>query len=265
MDTKPSEHSTQWQLIYRLAQAHARLMCHIEVEILDAVYAVILLETAQDTLMDSSSTVSATSLQTSFPLDPEDEYRQQAEKVICGLGLRHLWNKERTRMEQAADARKSCPLQTVEVAHASDENSPHQDILMTQVISKIREKQINDAGYPLVVDSRNRPKSKPKKSKRAHDEHECVEETGPKKESDKAKEPDRESINKTVRPSQKKRKISPKTSKLLDSFRASSPETSESKSDSSDKPLKPRCENSAVEPGTSLFDDPYEDVIEFDL
>ncbi|EEZ97925.1 DNA helicase MCM9 [Tribolium castaneum] len=78
--------------LVRLSQGHARLMFHKEVEIVDAVLAVILVETA----MECDSSVFNLNFDTrrDFPLDPEQNYRELAQIVLQELQLNDLLEKE---------------------------------------------------------------------------------------------------------------------------------------------------------------------------
>ncbi|XP_023231500.1 DNA helicase MCM9-like [Centruroides sculpturatus] len=75
----------------RLAQAHARLMFREEVIVQDAVNTVIIMESS----MQSSAIIDGLDvLHTTFPADPELEYKNQVKSVLQYLGLDDILEKE---------------------------------------------------------------------------------------------------------------------------------------------------------------------------
>ena len=90
------------QSCIRLAQGHARLMCRDEVQVQDAVCAVLLLECS--TSSSASLVKGGNALHTTFPLDPLEEYKTQAKLILTGLNLHHLWVAEKDRIDRL----KSC-------------------------------------------------------------------------------------------------------------------------------------------------------------
>ncbi|XP_064653279.1 DNA helicase MCM9-like [Lineus longissimus] len=83
--------------IIRLSQAHARLMCHDEVTLQDAIVAVTLMESS---MQGAALLGGVNALHTSFPNDPEAEYKVQAEMILGRLGLLDLWHEEAVRLQQ---------------------------------------------------------------------------------------------------------------------------------------------------------------------
>ena len=86
------------QSCIRLAQGHARLMCRDEVQVQDAVCAVLLLECS--TSSSASLVKGGNALHTTFPLDPLEEYKTQAKLILTGLNLHHLWVAEKERIDR---------------------------------------------------------------------------------------------------------------------------------------------------------------------
>ena len=84
----------------RLAQGHARLLNHDQVTICDAINAIILLEVSYDS--NPSFLPEINLLHTSFPTDPFEEYKNQAEYILTELGLVELWVGEQKRLDRAA-------------------------------------------------------------------------------------------------------------------------------------------------------------------
>lgn len=73
-------------IFFRLSQAHARLMFHGEVEIMDAIFAVTLVESS----MQGESAIlslNVNNVQSSFPTDPQKEYSRLCEKIFTNLGF----------------------------------------------------------------------------------------------------------------------------------------------------------------------------------
>jgi len=68
---------------FRLSEAHARLMCHGEVTVFDAVSVVYLLETSMDS--NGSILSSANPLHSSFPENPTYQYLKDAEMILKGF------------------------------------------------------------------------------------------------------------------------------------------------------------------------------------
>lgn len=76
---------------FRLSQGHARLMFHNEVEVIDSVYAVVLIDTA----MDVSSILNLNiSTRTTFPDCPTKDYCDLLENVLNKLDLQDIFQKE---------------------------------------------------------------------------------------------------------------------------------------------------------------------------
>ncbi|KAF4028132.1 MCM AAA-lid domain [Phytophthora infestans] len=76
----------------RLAQAHARLMCHAEVAVMDAVVAVFVMEVSKstDNCSDMLEGGVESVLHSNFSQDPEDEYALQEKLVLDYLVLQEL-------------------------------------------------------------------------------------------------------------------------------------------------------------------------------
>eukprot|EP00730_Choanoeca_flexa_P007830 TRINITY_DN12397_c3_g2_i1.p1 TRINITY_DN12397_c3_g2~~TRINITY_DN12397_c3_g2_i1.p1 ORF type:complete len:927 (+),score=270.91 TRINITY_DN12397_c3_g2_i1:144-2783(+) len=73
--------------LIRIAQAHARLMCHGEVSLVDAVVAVTVMESS----MQGAALLGASSpLHSAFPSDPEAEYLRQEQLILTCLQLENL-------------------------------------------------------------------------------------------------------------------------------------------------------------------------------
>ena len=67
-------------------------MCHSEVGVLDAVFSVLLIESSSDFGHSPETDSGPTNpLHISFPEDPLAQYKMEAERILCGLGLDHLW------------------------------------------------------------------------------------------------------------------------------------------------------------------------------
>ncbi|XP_063908869.1 DNA helicase MCM9-like isoform X2 [Zophobas morio] len=86
--------------LVRLSQGHARLMYHEEVEILDAIIAVILVETAMET--ESSVFNLRFNLKNDFPQDPTSNYREVMEIVLKRLDLHDLLERELDRINNGS-------------------------------------------------------------------------------------------------------------------------------------------------------------------
>ncbi|XP_038046170.1 DNA helicase MCM9-like [Patiria miniata] len=80
----------------RLSQAHARLMCHDNVMVQDAVAAVSVMES---TMQGAALLGGVNALHTSFPDEPEMEYRTQAELILSHLGLQDVLQTELQRLQ----------------------------------------------------------------------------------------------------------------------------------------------------------------------
>lgn len=80
--------------LVRLSQGHARLMFHKEVEIIDAIMAVVLVETAMEN--DYSDFALNLDTRADFPFDPEGNYQELVEIVLKKLHLDDLLEKELT-------------------------------------------------------------------------------------------------------------------------------------------------------------------------
>ncbi|XP_070543644.1 uncharacterized protein [Ptychodera flava] len=81
--------------IVRLAQAHAKLMCHDEVTVMDAVVAVSLMESS---MQGAALLGGVNALHTSFPEHPEEEYRTQVELILTHLGLEEIAQTEMAKL-----------------------------------------------------------------------------------------------------------------------------------------------------------------------
>ena len=88
------------QSCIRLAEGHARLMNHDQVTICDAINAILLLEVSFDS--NPSFLPEINLLHTSFPLNPTEEYKSQAEYILTQLGLEDLWLQESERLSYKA-------------------------------------------------------------------------------------------------------------------------------------------------------------------
>ena len=93
---------------FRLAQGHARFMQHQTIAVMDAVTAVMLLEMTSMSILDGEGQSFGTSslipdirclLHTTFPADPKEDYRRAAERILLGLRLDDLWEKEVERLK----------------------------------------------------------------------------------------------------------------------------------------------------------------------
>uniref|UniRef100_A0A0A9XC16 DNA helicase MCM9 n=2 Tax=Lygus hesperus TaxID=30085 RepID=A0A0A9XC16_LYGHE len=74
--------------LVRLAQAHAKFMFRREVTVRDAVVSVSLMEASHQA--SSIDAFMSNPIQTTFPVDPEEEYIDTAQKVLGSLGLQRL-------------------------------------------------------------------------------------------------------------------------------------------------------------------------------
>ena len=93
---------------FRLAQGHARFMQHQTIAVMDAVTAVMLLEMTSMSILDGEGQSFGASslipdirclLHTTFPADPKAEYCKAAERILLGLRLDDLWEKELERLK----------------------------------------------------------------------------------------------------------------------------------------------------------------------
>ena len=82
-----------------MAQGHARLMNHDQVTICDAINSIILLEVSYDS--NPSFLPEINLLHTSFPTNPFEEYKNQAEYILTELGLNELWVLEQKRLDRS--------------------------------------------------------------------------------------------------------------------------------------------------------------------
>ena len=151
--------------LFRLAQGHARLLAHNSVEIVDALFAVILLETSAES---SSSLLGASNpLHATFPKDPEAEYRQNAERILCSLDLNHLWRKESTRLNE--DERKRLEENFSQESEGVNTQKPEDVMLneaMNDVMTKLRNNQYSfGALTDCVVQKTKSKKRKGEKSR----------------------------------------------------------------------------------------------------
>ncbi|XP_072020036.1 uncharacterized protein [Amphiura filiformis] len=80
----------------RLSQAHARLMCRDTVIVQDAIVAVSVMESS---MQGAALLGGVNALHTSFPDNPEEEYRTQAELVLSHLGLNDILESEMRRLD----------------------------------------------------------------------------------------------------------------------------------------------------------------------
>ncbi|XP_077994349.1 uncharacterized protein LOC144448073 [Glandiceps talaboti] len=80
----------------RLAQAHAKLMCHQEVTVMDAVVAVSIMESS---MQGAALLGGINALHTSFPEQPEEEYKVQVQLILSHLGLDDIAATELSRLE----------------------------------------------------------------------------------------------------------------------------------------------------------------------
>ena len=94
-------------ITFRLAQGHARFMQHQTIAVMDAVTAVMLLEMTSMSILDGECQAFRASslipdirclLHTTFPADPKSEYCRAAERILLGLKLDDLWEKELERL-----------------------------------------------------------------------------------------------------------------------------------------------------------------------
>lgn len=131
------------QSAIRLAQGHARLMRKSRVEIMDAIYAVILLEISSEA--SSSLLQGVNPLHTTFPEDPLVEYKAQAEVILQGLHLPHLLKNELNRLQAEKEAAQLDRSRTiVKPMSTSTQVQPLKPSnQMSEVISKLRTNQFD--------------------------------------------------------------------------------------------------------------------------
>lgn len=77
----------------RISQAHAKLMFHEEVEVVDAVMAVALVESS---MQDSNVLELNYDNHTPFPDDPTEAYRELVTNILTKLNLLEILNLENT-------------------------------------------------------------------------------------------------------------------------------------------------------------------------
>ncbi|KAK2864296.1 hypothetical protein Q7C36_003450 [Tachysurus vachellii] len=90
----------------RLAEAHAKLMFRETVTVSDAVVVVSVMECS---MQGGALLGNVNALHTSFPDDPNEQYRSQCEIVLEGLGLTHILNKELQRLSGKPDRSHESP------------------------------------------------------------------------------------------------------------------------------------------------------------
>ncbi|EEY68481.1 DNA replication licensing factor MCM9 [Phytophthora infestans T30-4] len=101
----------------RLAQAHARLMCHAEVAVMDAVVAVFVMEVSKstDNCSDMLEGGVESVLHSNFSQDPEDEYALQEKLVLDYLVLQELSTAD-DRPPESISQRKPDPVHSFPLA-----------------------------------------------------------------------------------------------------------------------------------------------------
>lgn len=125
---------------FRLSQGHARLMYRDVVEVIDCVYAIILVDTAME--MDSSILNLNINLKCIFPESPLNDCRDLVQNILNKLSLSDILNKEMTRLEKFKDNRKRSRF-------FESNNNNHNNHASVEVCENINE-QTNDEGYITV-------------------------------------------------------------------------------------------------------------------
>ena len=121
----------------RLAQGHARLLARSEVTTQDAVVAVVILEASNESW--NSLIQGCNLIHSDFPPDPLEEYRNQAEAVLTGLGLQELWKEEVARLDMLL-AREQEPVHS-----PSSQTGTRTRLATTDFTQVVREIQRNRA------------------------------------------------------------------------------------------------------------------------
>jgi len=139
------------QSAIRLAEGHARLLTRNEVTVEDAIAAVTLLEAGAE----SGQVINGSPLRNAFPKDPIAEYSDRAKTILTKLGLDYLWTSELARLNGQNGASRKAPLE--------EKRQPmrKEDMLMTQVMSKIRAIPVKYGGQTTAPE----PLTKPNKRK----------------------------------------------------------------------------------------------------
>ena len=83
--------------VIRLSQAHAKLMLQDTVRVMDTVVAITLIECS---INKTASFGNVNILHTSFPIDAECEYKEQAKMILLKLGLNDLYLEEMQFLEE---------------------------------------------------------------------------------------------------------------------------------------------------------------------
>ena len=174
----------------RIAQGHARLLNHDEVTVCDAINAILLLEMSFDS--NPSFLPEINLLHTSFPLNPEEEYRVQAEYILAELGLVELWVNEQTRLEgsktrlknkQKVSSASPPNLENESVVEKRYEKEPEVDINFDEFDNENHEPNIHDETRDTriltPVDDENSPPPSNSKRKRITDDVNDLEEFEP--------------------------------------------------------------------------------------
>ncbi|KAI0217789.1 hypothetical protein LSAT2_030502 [Lamellibrachia satsuma] len=100
----------------RLSQAHSRLMCHENVTVQDAVVAVSVVESS---MQGSALLGGVNALHTSFPADPDEEYKLQVDLILSRLGLQDLLASELSRLGTLQLRRETIPMPVSSVTHSA--------------------------------------------------------------------------------------------------------------------------------------------------
>ncbi|XP_074650251.1 uncharacterized protein LOC141905312 [Tubulanus polymorphus] len=125
----------------RLSQAHARLVCHSEVTVLDAITAVLLMESS---MQGTALLGGVNALHTSFPEDAEAEYIKQAEIILMRLELHDIWEQESRRL---AEESKRKPKSGDRPDNPVDVPAPNkEDIRHSQTVNDISDDESSTLG-----------------------------------------------------------------------------------------------------------------------
>lgn len=88
------------QSAIRLAQGHARLMCHDEVMVMDAIYAVLILNSCAESSRGGGNNGGNNPLHSTVPEEEAQEYMDNCESILSRLGLIDVWISEQAEMER---------------------------------------------------------------------------------------------------------------------------------------------------------------------
>ncbi|KAH7485442.1 hypothetical protein KRP22_006590 [Phytophthora ramorum] len=136
----------------RIAQAHARLMCHSEVEIMDAVVAVFVMEVSKstDNCSDMLEGGAESVLHSNFSENPEEEYALQEKLVLDYLMLQELStaNSSQSQPSGPPSQRRPAPVSYPVAADEYDEADTNGEFAGDLYIPGTQERQVPPVKRP---------------------------------------------------------------------------------------------------------------------